>query len=186
MTGAARCGIEFVIKARAVETMQDASSSEAQRRARIQDRTARRAAASSALHFVGLRSSHLPDAPPLRPPRSARNLLATQPRAFFNGLPGAGATTARHRAPRFGAASGPERSDRDRKNETLQFPTPSQGYVRLGQEIPWVKGTAGVPPARSLLYSPRRTPSTQSTERDDRREKASKSCSASSAVNNPG
>ena len=86
MTGAARCGIGFVIKARAVESMQDASTSVAERRARTQDLTARRVAAYSALHVVGLRSSYLPDTPPLRPPRSARNLLATRPQAFFNGL----------------------------------------------------------------------------------------------------
>ena len=54
MTGAARCGIGFVIKTRAVEPMQDASASvvedreqgrTAERRARAQDRTARWVAA---------------------------------------------------------------------------------------------------------------------------------------------
>ena len=88
MTGAARCGIGFVIKARVVEAMQDASASVTERRARIQGCTARRVAAYCALHVVGLRSSYLPDTPPLRPPRSARNLLATRPQAFFNGLLG--------------------------------------------------------------------------------------------------
>jgi len=35
---------------------------------------------------VRRKMTHLPDAPPLRPLRSAPNLLATRPQAFFNGL----------------------------------------------------------------------------------------------------
>ena len=67
------------------ETMQDASSSGTQRRARTQDRAARRVATSFARYIVRLRSAYLPDTPPLRLPRPARNLFATRPQAFSTG-----------------------------------------------------------------------------------------------------